>query len=443
MAAGELGLQRRAIGREVGETAAGQLRHLVERLKILVARGADAEAHSDPFAAMRSTGQCRQGGALGQAVDDEEFVGRMDQAAARAHGVDHRHAAGGDIVAVAHPAGRPPGNGEAEIGAGRPDQLEQLRRARIDRLGRAVEAAMDMDLHVMLGRDGGDHRIDRRLGTGDLLLRARGRKLTRRMASSGTTLFGPPPSIRAGFTARPGPRIVLRRRAISAAATMALRPSSGLRPAWALLPCTTIEKLPVPPRAPGQSAVGQGGLIGERGDLAARRLGEQRGGRGRAGFLVRIDHHLIADAGGERRRLDRLQRRKHGRDAALHVGDTGAVEHVVVQEGQRLEGVIDRIDRVHMAGEQHLHRRIGPDGQVEMPAMGEFGDGAIEADTGYRGRLDESELTGQRREGVAELARHGGDSGHVAGAAVDRGPVLHLGEHMRVVEGGDRVSFDG
>ena len=47
------------------------------------------------------------------------------------------------------------------------------------------------------------------------------------------------------------------RSARSAAASSALRPSSGLRPAWADRPCTTIAKLPLPGRAPASVPSGR------------------------------------------------------------------------------------------------------------------------------------------------------------------------------------------
>src|SRR5438270_1543913 len=85
----------------------------------------------------------------------------------------------------------------------------------------------------------------------------RGRMLTRRMARSGTTLFGPPPSIFAGLIDRPGVFYIDSRSARSAAATTAFRPSSGFRPAWAERPRTTNEKLPLPGRAPASVPSGR------------------------------------------------------------------------------------------------------------------------------------------------------------------------------------------
>ena len=50
----------------------------------------------------------------------------------------------------------------------------------------------------------------------------------------------------------------------------------------------------------------------------------------RADLLVAVDHHFIAEP-RRRRSLDRLQRREHHREAALHVGDAGAAEDLVLE----------------------------------------------------------------------------------------------------------------
>ena len=63
-------------------------------------------------------------------------------------------------------------------------------------------------------------------------------------------IVGLPPSILAGLTLRPSRFSTASRRARSDAASTALRPSSGLRPAWAERPRRTIPKLPLPGRAP-------------------------------------------------------------------------------------------------------------------------------------------------------------------------------------------------
>ena len=66
----------------------------------------------------------------------------MDRATAHAHGVDHGDSAGGDIVAVAHAAGRLPGDVLTQLGAALSHKVEQALGFGIDRLGRAGDAAM-------------------------------------------------------------------------------------------------------------------------------------------------------------------------------------------------------------------------------------------------------------------------------------------------------------
>ena len=90
--------------------------------------------------------------ALGQAVDDQEFLHAVDLAAAHAHRVDHRHAAGRDIVAVANAARRLPGDLLAKVGAGLLDQPEQCFCVFAQRLGRASKAAARLDMHIVRGR---------------------------------------------------------------------------------------------------------------------------------------------------------------------------------------------------------------------------------------------------------------------------------------------------
>ena len=191
---------------------------------------------------------------------------RMDRAAAHAHRVDHRHAAGGDVVAVADAAGRPPADRLAELGAAALDQREQLFR----RLHRSAWAGG----RSRRGRGSGRHapqRPSRCASSSAAWARRlrprswRGRMLTRSTAWSGTTLFGPPPSIRAGLTDSPGRFASASRSARSAAATIALRPSSGLRPAWAAAPLDEDREIAAARPRAGERAVGQRGrLVGQR-----------------------------------------------------------------------------------------------------------------------------------------------------------------------------------
>ena len=137
------------------------------------------------------------------------------------------------------------------------------------RLGRAAEAAVDLDLDVVLGRDRRDASAIDAVRRAPRRRASAGRKLTRRIARSGTTLLGLPPSIRDGLTVRPRRLRTSSRSARSAAASNALRPSSGLRPAWAERPRTTKREIAAPGPRSGERAVGQRRrLIGQRGALA-------------------------------------------------------------------------------------------------------------------------------------------------------------------------------
>src|SRR3546814_4784935 len=89
----------------------------------------------------------------------------MNRAAARAHRVDHRNPARRDIIAVAHAAGRVPADRwQAERSTAALHQFEQARRGGIERLRRAVEAAMDVAMYIMLARYRGDGAAQRRFG---------------------------------------------------------------------------------------------------------------------------------------------------------------------------------------------------------------------------------------------------------------------------------------
>ena len=240
------------------------------------------------------------------------------------------------------PPRRLPADGLAEVGAGLLDQLEQGFRFRRHRLGRAAEAAMHVDCDVVLRGNRRDRLVDHRPGAASSSSGVAGRRLTRRIAMSGTTLFGAAAVDPRRVDREARPAASLRSRsARSAAASKALRPSSGLRPAWAERPWMVSAKLPLPGRAPASVPSGKrGGLVGQRRVLAARRLGDQRRRAGRADLLVAVDHHLVAEARPRLARLDRLQRREHHRDAALHVGDAGAVEHAVLEPARLLERVV-------------------------------------------------------------------------------------------------------
>ena len=99
-----------------------------------------------------------QGGAFGEGRDDKVFTGRMDRSAAHSQGIDHRHPASGDIVAIADPARALPRDRLTQCRAALLDQPEQLFGLWVDRLGRAREAAVTVDRNVVLERDVRDQR---------------------------------------------------------------------------------------------------------------------------------------------------------------------------------------------------------------------------------------------------------------------------------------------
>src|SRR3546814_1553955 len=64
--------------------------------------------------------------------------------------------------------------------------------------------------------------------------------------------------------------------------------------------------------------------------------------------------------------------------------------------------MIGRIDGIHMAGEEHLHRGVGAYREVQMVAVRLCTDGARGRDRLDRFGLDQPERSRQRREGVGE-----------------------------------------
>ena len=267
----QLGDQRALVGGQVGEAAAGQLRHLVDRLEILVPRRSYSEAHSASPVGEAQDRQRRQLRALDQALDDQIFLVRMDRAAARAHRIDHRHAAGRDIVAVADPARVAPADVLAEIGAGALDQFEQFPRARVDRLGRPAEAAMAVDPHVVLHHHHRDRLVELGLRARLILGRPRphvdpqhrlvGHDIVRPAAVDPGRIDGQPRPLQ-----RREPQRQIGRRQHGVAPVLGIAPGMGAAPLD-----LDREIAAARPRA-GQRSVGQRGwLVGQRRFLAARR----------------------------------------------------------------------------------------------------------------------------------------------------------------------------
>src|SRR3546814_13834173 len=91
--------------------------------------------------------------------------------------------------------------------------------------------------------------------------------------------------------------------------------------------------------------------------------------------------------------------------------------------------MIGRIDGIHMAGEEHLHRGVGAYREVQMVAVRLCTDGARGRDRLDRFGLDQPERSRQRREGGGERLGDLGQPDAIGGAAADRDPGLYVLEH--------------
>src|SRR5215213_4330724 len=239
--------ERCALRREVREPAAGQLRHLVDGGEIVGTGRPDAEAHdssakrrivsADKAARSARLSTIRNSSMLWILPPRTPIVSTT----------------GTPQAAMLLPSQTPPDGCQAmDWPRSCPVCLTRLNKASASSVsglgGRAKPPCASMKTSCCFAVSSSALAIRRAaISWSSLVL---GRMLTRRMARSGTTLFGLPPSILAGLIDSPGVFDMDRRSASSDAATIAFRPSSGLRPAWALRPRTTNEKLPLPGRAP-------------------------------------------------------------------------------------------------------------------------------------------------------------------------------------------------
>ena len=365
----------------------------------------------------------------------------MDRTAARAHRVDHRHAAGRDIVAVAHAAGVAPAYVLAEIGAAAADEFKQPQSLGVHRLGRTAESAMNPDRDIMGRRDRGNRVVDHGLRP-----RLVGRR-HRPQVHAQHGMIGNDIVRRAAVD--PGridlePRILRRREPQREIGGGEQRVAALLRVAAGMggAAFDTDREIAAARTRTGQRAVGKRrGLIGQRRLLAARRLGDQRRRAGRADLLVAVDDDLVAEL-RDADRLDCRKRREHDRKPALHVRHTGAAEDALVAPEDGLERVIGSEDGVHMTGEKQLDRRLGADLQMEISAMRHRRERSIRRHRLDRGGIAQREIAGKDAEGVGKALRDRGQTRKVARAAVDRRPLRHLVEHRRVASPRDDFLFD-
>lgn len=358
----------------------------------------------------------------------------MDRAPAHAHGIDHRHPARGDVVAIAHPAGATPADLKAQSRAAVLDQPEQLLGTRIDWLGWATEAAMHMHRNFVLAADGVSDLAQRCIGIG-LHFKALRAEVDAQYRVVGHDIVG---------AAAVDPRRVDRQ----SVAGQRLQPhrhvgGSDQRIAPVLwvaagvrrTACDDDREIARSATFACQRAIGQGGFIGQRGQFARRQFGDQRCGRARTHLLVGVDHHVITDGGGKRRCLDRAKACQHHRDAALHVGNPGTIEHPGLEPCQALEAAVDGKYGIHVPGEQQPQRRLRPHLHHQMLATLDRVDATIGAHRIDRRGIDQPHVTGKRRKRVRQQLRGLGEACKIAGPAVDRGPSLDLAQHRGLVDG--------
>ena len=165
LGAGQLGDQRALVGGQVGEAAAGQLGHLVDRLEILVRAPAgpgssqrlpvgEAQDGRAPTAARARPG-CRRSD-----IPPAEWIAPPRTPIVSTTGTPQ--------AAILLPSQTPPVSRQpivlAEIGAAALDQLEQLLRASASiGLGGRPKPPWTSDRHVMLGRDRRHGLVEQRL----------------------------------------------------------------------------------------------------------------------------------------------------------------------------------------------------------------------------------------------------------------------------------------
>ena len=255
-----------------------------------------------------------------------------------AEGVDIGQAGGVQVVALADAARGLPGDGLAQQGAGR--------RAR-PRTGRSGPASIGLGGRVKppcrCRRQAGERRGSAAMSCTARSIQAAAwasgtRTLKRTTALSATTFRAPPPEILATLTVTPSrwPFRPCRRGGEDGGAGDGVAALvEGAARVGGLAGDDQVAVAAALAGA-GQRAVGQGRLIGQAEMAARAQLGQQGRGGGRADLLVRATAARSSRRGpcpgGSRRPPARASMT---RDAALHVGDAGAVQGAVGARGRR------------------------------------------------------------------------------------------------------------
>ena len=347
----------------------------------------------------------------------------MDVAAPDAQGVDVGQAGGVQIVAFAHTARRRPGDVLAQQGAGRLHRFEQGGLGRVHRLGRAGEAAVQVQRQPLERRFGGDpaHRRVDPVG-GGLVRHAHieahhglvGHHVQGAAARNLGDVDGDArvatvqPVQGGGEDGRAGHRI---------APLVESPPGVGR--------ATRHDQMIVAAALARarQRPVRQRRLIGQAHMTARAQFGQQRRGGRRADLLVGAQQHGPADAVPIGVGLERLQRGQHHADPALHVRHARPVQGAVRPCRHGLEPAVGGEDRVVMAGQHDLDRRTGSRGDLQGGGMGLGPHRSVVGDAGRAVGRDTLDRGGQGLRRRFQRIQHGVQTDCVAAAGVDVRPV--------------------
>ena len=127
---------------------------------------------------------------------------------------------------------------------------------------------------------------------------------------------------------------------------------------------------------------------------------------------------------------------QHHREAALHVGHTGAVQGLLVQPALVLERMVGGEHGIHVSRQQDTAIRLRAYPHQQMLPVRLVEGGAVGGNRGNGGGIDQFNRAGKRRECLRQCGSLLGQSGKIGRAGVDRAPRLHLREHGGGIEGG-------
>ncbi len=198
-----------------------------------------------------------------------------------------------------------------------------------------------------------------------------------------------------------------------------------------------------------ETAIGERRLVGEGEARAGGERGEARRRAGAADLLVGGQQHLVAEPGCSGVLLERRERGKHDGEAALHVGDAGAVQRAVATSAHRGEARAGGIDRVVVPGQHDASRGLRADAQSERLAARSRDRLAPRVDldpVGQREAVDPPERPERRLEriglrGKALLVVTAARDGAPSDCALDGGLAEFRGARQHRLIGGADTQF--